>query len=122
VPPSGWRTFEVTTRVEVLTSSAATRVWLPAALISETPYQRTLANRFHAEGGVARIVESKIDALGNRCRGISSRGEAGPHTHEPGRDKDYAVDLAAPAKAPNADSAELRYCLQATKLLPTMAS
>ena len=62
--PGHWRTFEVTTRVEVLASSAATRVWLPAALIGETPFQRTLANRFHAEGGVAKIIESKTDALG----------------------------------------------------------
>ena len=62
--PSSWRTFEVTTRVEVLTSSGATRVWLPAALIGETPFQRTLANRFHAEGGTAKMVESKADALG----------------------------------------------------------
>lgn len=35
--PSGWRTFEVTTRVEVLASSGATRVWLPVALMGETP-------------------------------------------------------------------------------------
>ena len=36
--PGHWRTFEVTTRVEVLTSPAATRVWLPAALIGEAPF------------------------------------------------------------------------------------
>src|SRR6202040_1864775 len=62
--PGSWRTFEVTTRVEVLTSSGATRVWLPAALVGETPYQRTLSNRFHAEGGTAKMVVSKTDALG----------------------------------------------------------
>jgi hypothetical protein len=62
--PGGWRTFEVTTRVEVLNSSGATRVWLPAALMGETPFQRTFTNRFHAEGGSAQMVESKPDALG----------------------------------------------------------
>ena len=59
-----WRTFEVTTRVEVLKSSGTTRMWLPAALISQTPFQRTLANTFNCEGGTAKIVESKPDALG----------------------------------------------------------
>ncbi len=29
-----WRTFDVTTRVEVLKTSGITRIWLPAALIS----------------------------------------------------------------------------------------
>src|SRR5579863_8482219 len=62
--PGNWRTFELTTRVEVLTPSGTTRVWLPAALIGKTPYQRTLANRFSAEGGTAKIVQSNADAIG----------------------------------------------------------
>jgi hypothetical protein len=44
--PSGWRTFELTTRVEVLAPSGTTRVWLPTAIIAEAPFQRTLSNRF----------------------------------------------------------------------------
>src|SRR5271154_3316213 len=62
--PNVWRTFEVTTNVEVLTSSGPTRVWLPAALFERTPFQRTLANYFHAEGGTARMLGGKADALG----------------------------------------------------------
>jgi hypothetical protein len=46
-----WRKFEVTTRVEVLKPRGQTTIWLPAALIREAPFQRTLANRFTAEGG-----------------------------------------------------------------------
>ena len=45
-----WRTFEVKTRVEILKPSGATRVWLPAAIISKTPFQKTLSNGFSAEG------------------------------------------------------------------------
>lgn len=51
-----WRTFELTTRVEVLQSSGSTKVWLPAALIRETRYQKTITNSFHADGGQARLV------------------------------------------------------------------
>jgi transglutaminase-like putative cysteine protease len=117
--PERWRTFEVTTRVEVLTSPAATRVWLPAALMGETPFQRTLANRFHAEGGVAKMVESKTDGLGI----VAAEFPAGvkPVLTLTSRiaTRNYAVDLAAAAKAPKTDSAELRYCLRPTTLLPT---
>ena len=117
--PGSWRTFEVTTRVEVLTSRAATRVWLPASLIGETPFQRTLANRLHAESGVAKMVESKTDALGI----VAAEFPAGvkPVLTLTSRiaTRNYAVDLAATAKAPRTDSAELRYCLRATTLLPT---
>ena len=41
---AGWRTFEVTTRVEVLNPSGATRVWVPTAQVSGTPYQKVLSN------------------------------------------------------------------------------
>src|SRR5215470_7741933 len=62
--PEGWRTFEVTTRVEIVKSSEATRVWLPAAIIRQTAFQRTLSNKFSADGGTARMVEGKPDGLG----------------------------------------------------------
>ncbi len=58
-PSDGWRTFEVETRVEILKPSGATRVWLPAALLSKTPFQRTLSNKFSATGGTAKIVETQ---------------------------------------------------------------
>ena len=60
---AGWRTFEVTTRVEVMKPSGTTHVWLPAALTSDTPYQKTLANTFQSQGGSAKIIEIKTEAL-----------------------------------------------------------
>ena len=117
--PGHWRTFGVTTRVEILTSPAVTRVWLPVPLLGETPFQRTFPNRFHAEGGVAKMVESKTDALGI----VAAEFPAGvkPVLTLTSRiaTRNYAVDLAAAAKAPKANSAELRYCLRPTTLLPT---
>src|SRR5262245_40436356 len=62
-PADAWRSFEVTTRVEVLKPSGVTRVWLPAAMLRETPYQKTLANDFRAEGGTAELVRSGADDL-----------------------------------------------------------
>src|SRR2546430_17601831 len=62
--PPGWRTFEVTTHVEVLKPSGTTRVWVPAALVRDTPYQRTLANGFDAPGGTARLVEGAPHSRG----------------------------------------------------------
>jgi transglutaminase-like putative cysteine protease len=114
-----WRTFEVTTRAEIMKSSEATRVWLPAALISETPFQRTLSNAFSADGGTARIVEARADGLGI----IAAEFPAGvkPVLTLTSRvaTKNYAVDLSVPGQAPKADRAELEHFLRPTKLLPT---
>jgi len=114
-----WRTFQVTTRVEVLKTSGTTRVWVPAALISETPFQKTLANTFNREGGTAKIVENKTDALGI----IAAEFPAGvrPILTVTSRiaTKDCAVDLTARRTTPKESRAELEHFLRPTKLLPT---
>jgi transglutaminase-like putative cysteine protease len=115
----GWRTFEVTTNVEVLKPSGATRVWLPAALLGETPFQRTFANSFNAEGGTAKLAESKADALGI----VAAEFPAGARpvvtlTSRIGT-RNYAVDLSKPNEAVKENRAELEYFLRPTKLIPT---
>ncbi|MGA2879996.1 MAG: transglutaminase-like domain-containing protein [Bryobacteraceae bacterium] len=114
-----WRTFEVTTRVEILKSSDATRVWLPAALMSKTPFQKTLANRFNAGGGTAGIVETRADGLGIIAADFPAGVKPVLTLTSRIATKNYAVDLSAPGNAPRADRAELEHFLRPTKLLPT---
>jgi transglutaminase-like putative cysteine protease len=114
-----WRAFQVTTRVEVLKTSGTTRVWVPAALIGETPFQKTLANTFNCDGGTAKMVESKTDALGI----IAAEFPAGvrPILTVTSRiaTKDCTVDLTARGTAPKESRGELEHFLRPTKLLPT---
>jgi len=118
-PAGGWRTFEVTTRVEVLKPNGPTRVWLPAALIVDTPYQRTTANTFTADGGTAELVQSKADALGI----ISASYPAGarPVLTATNRvaTRNHSVDLSVAGNAPKASRAELEHFLRSTKYMPT---
>ena len=115
----GWRTFEVTTRVEVLKPSGTTRIWVPAALIDQTPFQKTLANTFHAEGGAVKMVSSESDALGI----IAAEYPAGvtPVLTVTSRvtTKNCTVDLSARGTAPKQSPEELEHFLRPTKLLPT---
>ena len=62
--PEAWRTFDVTTSVQVLRASGTTRIWIPAALVSPTPFQKTLSNHFKAEGGTAKLIETSADSMG----------------------------------------------------------
>ena len=118
-PGEAWRTFEVTTRVEVLKPAGTTYVWLPAAIGRETPFQKTLANVFHAEGGTVELVREKPqDALGI----VTARFPEGvkPVVTLTCRaaTRGYSVDLSAKPKAPKADPAELAYFKQPTKVVP----
>lgn len=118
-PASGaWRTFEVTTRVEVLKPSGVTHIWLPAALIRETPFQKTLANKFSADGGTATFTESKQDALGIVSATYPEHAKAILTLTSRVSLKDYAVDLAA-VHPPHTSRAELEYYLQPSKYVPT---
>jgi transglutaminase-like putative cysteine protease len=116
-----WRTFEVTTRVEVLKPFGPTRIWLPAALLSNTPYQRTLSNTFHCEGGTAKLVRSDTDSIGIIAAEIPAGTRPILTAKSTVATRDWAVDLAAPAPshAQAAGAAELQHWLRPTKLLPT---
>jgi transglutaminase-like putative cysteine protease len=117
--PSGWRTFEVTTHVEVLNPSGSTRIWVPVPLTSVTPFQRRLANKFTAEGGTAKLVESKADSLGIVIAEFPAGVKPTLTFKTRVATKNIAVDLSAPVKAPKVDRAELDQYLRPTSLLPT---
>ena len=116
---SGWRMFEVTATVEVLKPAGMTRVWVPAALSRNVPFQETLSNRFHAAGGHARVLTRETDGLDM----VSCAFPAGvkPIVTVSSRValKDYAIDLTRPGHAPKADRDELEQFLRPTKYIPT---
>ena len=114
-----WRTYEVITRVEVLKLSGTTRIWLPAALISQTPFQKTLANTFIADGGNAKLVESQADSLGIIAAEFPTGVKPVLTLTSRISTKNCTVDLSAPGKAPKEDRAELEHFLRPTKLMPT---
>jgi transglutaminase-like putative cysteine protease len=119
VASGGWRTYEVTHRIEILEPSGLTRVWAPAPLIGNTPFQKTLSTRFSAMGGSAKAVESRADGM----EMIVARfpAEVKPVLTITSRvaTKDYAVDLTTHGRPPKVNRAELQYFLRSTKLLPT---
>ncbi len=114
----GWRTFEVTTHVEVLKPRGETRIWLPAALIRDTPFQKTLANTFISDGGNATFSKMKQGDVGIVTGSYPAGTKAVLTLHSRVSLKNYKVDLAE-AERPHASKAELNYYLQPTKFIPT---
>src|SRR5579863_7706527 len=114
-----WRTFEVTTRVEVVEPQGVTRVWVPSALAGSTPFQKTISNNVVANGAIVRHVRAQAD----RFSMVAAEFPAGvkPVLTLTSRisTANYAVDLSVPARAVGASRAELDYFRRPTKLLPT---
>ena len=118
-PADDWRTFEVTTRAEVLKPAGETKVWLPAALIQNAPFQKTVSNRFSADGGKARMVESKQPGLGIVVATFPSDVKPVLTLTSQVALKNYSVDLSKPGPARPLAPAELKYYLQPHKYIPT---
>ena len=117
--PYVWRTFDVTTRVEVLKPSGITRIWVPAALITETPFQKTQGNMFNADGGMAKLVSNDPQAMGIIAAEFPPDVKPVVIVKSRITTKNYSVDFSAPGKAAQAKPADLEYFLQPTKLVPT---
>jgi transglutaminase-like putative cysteine protease len=119
-PSAGeWRTFEVVTTVELLKPNGASHIWLPAPLIRNTPYQKTISTRFTATGGTARLSQAKQGALG--IVSATYPANAKPALSLTGRValKNYTVDLSSRSAAPPASPAELDYFRQPSRYVPT---
>jgi transglutaminase-like putative cysteine protease len=115
----GWRTFELTTRVEVLKPAGATRVWVPGALAADTPFQKTLANRFQCDGGSARLVRNEPDGLAIVTAEFPAGVKPALTVTSRVATRNCTVDLRAPGGGEKASAAELRHYLRSTRYLPT---
>jgi transglutaminase-like putative cysteine protease len=116
---SGWKTYEVTTRVEVVKPVGVTRIWLPTPLTQDTAYHRSLANSWQAEGGTAaQSVDPKYGAgmvwaeFPDGVRPVlvlTSRFAT----------RDIALDLSRPGNAKSEDPVVLAKYTMATDYMPT---
>ncbi|HEY7791616.1 MAG TPA: transglutaminase-like domain-containing protein [Vicinamibacterales bacterium] len=117
-PADSWRTYEVTTDIDILHPDGVTRVWAPLPLPATTPFQRLLDSRSHAEGGRA-----EIRTLGSGTTVLAASWPAGVEprvslTHRIAT-RDLTVDFKRPARTSPADRATLAPYLRPTSLQPT---
>ncbi|MBG6071125.1 MULTISPECIES: transglutaminase-like domain-containing protein [unclassified Polaromonas] len=116
-PQSGaWRTFEVTTRVDIAQLNGATRAWLPIPSVN-SDYQRSLENSF-SSNGAAKIME--VGQEGAMMLYVDfAAGEAKPFVELTSRvqTQNRATDWSQKtASTENADT--LHYFTRATDLIP----
>ena len=118
-PADGWRTFEVTTRVEVLKPSGVTRVWLPVPLTNETAYLKPMGNHYQAEGGTAAIMSEGKYGAGIVWAEWNAGVKPALVLTSRFATRDIAVDLSKPGNAPAEDAAVLAKYTGATEFMPT---
>jgi transglutaminase-like putative cysteine protease len=119
--PAGgpWRVYEVTTHVEVLKPSGATRVWLPTPLVNDAPYIKTLGNSYQTEGGTAGFTTDPKYGAGIVWAEWAAGNKPVMVMKSRFATRDVAVDFSRRGRSGPEDRAVLALYTAATELLPT---
>jgi transglutaminase-like putative cysteine protease len=116
--PGIWRTFEVTTRVEILEPRGVTRVWVPVPSVKDE-YQNPGENRWSGTARTMRLVDD--GTYGARMLYAEfADGETAPRVEliSTVQTQDRALDWSRPRSAVES-AATLRAWTAPTELMPT---
>jgi len=116
--PGTWRTFEITTRVEILEPSGVTRAWLPIPSV-KSDFQKLLGDQWT---GNAKVLKSVADNPygANMLYAEFAAGEAAPVVELTSRfqTQDRATDWSKKV-ATDDDPAIVKMWTKSTDLIPT---
>jgi transglutaminase-like putative cysteine protease len=118
---AGWRTFEVTTHVEVINPTGVSRTWVPLPLVLETDWQRTISNSWSGNASQAAIQsDGKYGATMLSAEwGASERNPVIEVTSQVML-RDRAVDLSRPGRSgARLTAADHAFYTAPTDLIPT---
>jgi transglutaminase-like putative cysteine protease len=115
-----WRTYEVTTRVEILKPQGVSRVWLPVPTI-DTDWQKVIGNSWSGNAAQAKVLNDGKYGVGMLYAEWRA-GEQQPVLELTSRfaTRDHAVDLSlARSEAERLTAAEREFFTAPTELIPT---
>lgn len=115
--PGAWRSFEVTTRVDIAQAQGATKVWLPIPSVN-SDWQRSLESSYSSNGQARQAVDGRYGA--RMLQVEFAAGEAKPFVELTSRiqTQNRAQNLRAQGAVAPADASDLRFWRRATQLLP----
>ncbi|MGQ4274565.1 transglutaminase-like domain-containing protein [Terrihabitans sp. B22-R8] len=118
--PGAWRTFEVTTRIDLPKSDGKVQAWVPLPSVHEDAWIRPDANDWDSNGATAKA--ERIEKYGaDLLHVVFKEGEEKPFVEVKSRFslQDRAIDLAKRHEAKPLTDAERGLYLEATELMPT---
>ncbi len=118
---SAWRTFEATTRVEILKPRGISRVWLPVPAIDNNDWQKVVDNSWSGNAARGQVLSDGKYGVGILYAEWRA-GEEQPALELTSRfaTRDRAVDLGKPnSKAEKLSAAEHAFYTAPTELIPT---
>lgn len=117
-PQSGaWRTFDVTTRIDIARADGATRVWVPLPGLN-TDWQKSQDSRYTSNAKSEMLMEGKDGASLLYAEFAAGQTDLRIEVTSRVQTQNRSVDWTR-QNAPAEDAATLAYWTQATEMLPT---
>jgi transglutaminase-like putative cysteine protease len=116
--PGGWRTFEVTTRVELLKPAGASRAWVPLPSI-ESDYQKVIGNNWSGDGSVRMVRDSKYGAAMVVSEWSAAEKTPFLEVVSTFSTQNRAVDFSRRNPQIKLDAATAKFSVAPTELIPT---
>lgn len=115
--PGAWRTFEVTTRVDILKPQGATRVWLPIPSVN-ADWQKSLESSFSSNGATELTSDQQEGARILYVEFAASQTQPFVELTSRIQTQNRAVDWTR-KQTISEDAASLQYWTRPTAMLPT---
>ncbi|MFL9824595.1 transglutaminase-like domain-containing protein [Rhodoplanes sp. SY1] len=115
--PGAWRSFAVTTRLEIAKPEGRTQAWVPVPSVNEEAWFRSLDTTFTSNGKAALVRDPKYGA--GMIHVEWAAGETAPFVEVISKvaTRDRAVDLAAPSRPAALSAAERALYTEGTDLI-----
>src|SRR6266853_196277 len=118
-PAVKWRTFEVTTRVEIVFPQGTTRVWLPIPSV-DSGYQKILDNAWSGNAQTAKIAyDGKYGAGMLYAEWPTAEKNPVVELYSRFATRDHAVDFSAPGSVEKLSPGQRAFYTGATEHMPT---
>src|SRR5258708_37126286 len=118
-PAVKWRTFEVTTRVEIVFPQGATRVWLPIPSV-DSGYQKILDNAWSGNAQTAKIAyDGKYGAGMLYAEWPTAEKNPVVELYSRFATRDHAVDFSAPGSVEKLSPGQHAFYTGPTQPMPT---
>ena len=115
---ASWRTFEVTTRIDLVLPQGASRVWLPLPLAVPTDWQRDLGSSWKSNAAQAEVIkEPKYGVTMLHAQWPASQAAPSLELTSRFATRDRDASLAAGVK--QLGEAERKFFTSPTELIPT---
>jgi transglutaminase-like putative cysteine protease len=116
--PGAWRTFEITTRVEIDLPSGASRAWVPVPSI-ESDYQKVIGHRWSGNGAARLVRDERYGAAMVMAEWPSSAKVPMLEVTSTFSTRNRATDFARRDATLKADPATARFYTAPTELIQT---